>query len=92
MQKRVRVCACTMQCLRVQGSQTSAHSPARRAHCIMVQQMQMSVANALLLANQRNEAVKWATTASMVGAPCAEKLPYANFENPRQLRACDLQV
>ena len=83
-----------MQCLRVQERQTSAQAPACRAHCIMVQlqQMQMSVANALLLANERHQAVKWATSASMVGAPCAEKLPYANFENPRQFRTCDLQV
>ena len=61
--------------------------------CVCVaEQMQMSVANALLQANQVLEAVKWAKSASLVGAPSADKLPYANFENPRQFRPCDLQV
>ena len=38
------------------------------------------------------EAVKWATSSNLVGAPCAEQLPFANFENPRAFRPCDLQV
>ena len=58
----------------------------------MTPQMQMSVANALLQANEVAEAVKWATSSNLVGAPCAEQLPFANFENPRAFRPCDLQV
>lgn len=60
-------------------------------HCMDLQ-MQLQVANALLSAEQVSEAVKWATASALVGAPCADQLPYANFENPRQFRPCDLQV
>jgi len=54
--------------------------------------MQMQVANALLQANEVGEAVKWATSSNLVGAPCSQKIPFASFENPRQFRTCDLQV
>ena len=58
----------------------------------MTAPMQMAVAHALLLANQVSEAVKWALSGNLVGAPCAEKLPYATFQNPRPYRTCDLQA
>jgi len=54
--------------------------------------MQMAVANALLTANEVTEAVKWAKSASLVGAPEADKLPFAAFQDSRQFRPCDLQV
>eukprot|EP00802_Teleaulax_amphioxeia_P001771 Tamp_01773.p1 GENE.Tamp_01773~~Tamp_01773.p1 ORF type:complete len:978 (-),score=217.46 Tamp_01773:562-3495(-) len=55
-------------------------------------QMQMAVANALLTANEVTEAVKWAKSASLVGAPEADKLPFAAFQDSRQFRPCDLQA
>jgi hypothetical protein len=54
--------------------------------------MQMAVANALLTANEVVEAVRWAKSANLVGAPDADTLPFSSFQDPRQFRPCDLQV
>jgi hypothetical protein len=54
--------------------------------------MQMAVANALLTANEVVEAVRWAKSANLVGAPDADSLPFSSFQDPRQFRPCDLQV
>ena len=50
------------------------------------------MASALLHANEVVQALKWATSASLVGAPSAENILFANFEEPRQFRSWDLQV
>jgi len=53
-------------------------------------QSQMAVAQALLGANEVTEAIRWATSACLVGAPATHELPYAHFENARQYRPCDV--
>ena len=55
-------------------------------------QGQQALAAALLSAGEVAEAVRWATSANLPGAPAAHELPYAHFENTRNYRPCDLSV
>ncbi len=55
-------------------------------------QGQQALAAGLLSAGEVAEAVRWATSANLQGAPAAHELPYAHFENTRNYRACDLTV
>jgi len=52
---------------------------------------QLQVATAYLQSSDVSAAIKMAITASSIGAPEAQELPYAQFENTRNYRPCNLQ-